>query len=72
MSERIRSGFRFLAGLLLGIALAGAGTVTGALAREAAPLAADPALEARVLQIAEELRCLVCQNETLAASQADL
>ena len=33
---------------------------------------ADPALEARVLAIAEELRCLVCQNETIAASHADL
>lgn len=41
-------------------------------ANEAAPLAADPALEARVMQVAEELRCLVCQNETIAASQADL
>jgi cytochrome c-type biogenesis protein CcmH len=39
---------------------------------EAAPLAADPALEARVLRVAEELRCLVCQNETIAASQAEL
>jgi cytochrome c-type biogenesis protein CcmH len=33
---------------------------------------ADPALEARMLVIAEELRCLVCQNETIAASNADL
>ncbi|MCY7370475.1 MAG: cytochrome c-type biogenesis protein CcmH [Polaromonas sp.] len=33
---------------------------------------ADPALEARVLAVAEELRCLVCQNETIAASHADL
>lgn len=41
-------------------------------AREAAPLADDPALEARVLVIASELRCLVCQNETIAASQAGL
>ena len=41
-------------------------------AREALPLDADPLLEARVMQVAEELRCLVCQNETLAASQADL
>lgn len=32
----------------------------------------DPALEARMLVIAEELRCLVCQNETIAASHADL
>jgi cytochrome c-type biogenesis protein CcmH len=38
----------------------------------AAPLAEDPALEARVYAVAEELRCLVCQNETIAASQADL
>ena len=35
-------------------------------------LAAVPALEARVLSIANELRCLVCQNETIAASHADL
>lgn len=41
-------------------------------AREAPPLAQDPALEARVMQVAEELRCLVCQNETIAASRADL
>lgn len=41
-------------------------------AQQAAPAAADPALEARVLRVAEELRCLVCQNETIAASQAAL
>lgn len=41
-------------------------------ANEAAPLAADPALEARVMRVAEELRCLVCQNETIAASPAAL
>ena len=40
--------------------------------RMAAPAAADPALEARVMVIAEELRCLVCQNETIAASHAEL
>ena len=33
---------------------------------------ADPVLEARMMVIAEELRCLVCQNETIAASSADL
>lgn len=38
----------------------------------ATPLVADPALEVRVMEIAQELRCLVCQNETIAASQADL
>jgi cytochrome c-type biogenesis protein CcmH len=40
--------------------------------KAAQPMAADPVLEARVLAIAAELRCLVCQNETLAASHADL
>jgi cytochrome c-type biogenesis protein CcmH len=44
----------------------------GALAREAAPLAEDPQVEARLGTIAEELRCLVCQNESLIASRADL
>lgn len=43
-----------------------------AVAKEAVPSAANPELEARVLSIAEELRCLVCQNETIAASHADL
>ena len=43
-----------------------------AAAQEARPLAEDPALEARVMHIAEGLRCLVCQNETIAASHADL
>ena len=41
-------------------------------ATEAPNSAADPVLEARVMAVAEELRCLVCQNETIAASHADL
>lgn len=41
-------------------------------AREAAPLAADEAVEKRMVAISEELRCLVCQNESLAGSHADL
>lgn len=41
-------------------------------AAEAPPLADDPALEARMLAIASELRCLVCQNQTIADSHADL
>jgi cytochrome c-type biogenesis protein CcmH len=43
-----------------------------ALAKEAQSSAADPVLEARVMKLSKELRCLVCQNETLADSQADL
>jgi len=56
---------RWLLALLL--VLAGA-----AFAKEAAPLATDPALEARMMTIAGELRCLVCQNQTIADSHADL
>ena len=54
------------------VALCLAGALCHAGATEAANLAADPALEARVMKVAEELRCLVCQNETIAASHADL
>jgi len=41
-------------------------------ASEAQPLAEDPVVEQRLINIAEELRCLVCQNESLAASRAEL
>jgi cytochrome c-type biogenesis protein CcmH len=34
--------------------------------------AQDPALERRVTNLAHELRCLVCQNQTLAESNAPL
>jgi cytochrome c-type biogenesis protein CcmH len=44
----------------------------GAQARDALPLAQDPVLEQRMVALTSELRCLVCQNESLAASQADL
>lgn len=40
--------------------------------REAPLTAADPALETKVLKIAAELRCLVCQNQTIADSNAGL
>lgn len=41
-------------------------------AKDAQPMAEDPKLEERVMAISRELRCLVCQNETLADSRADL
>lgn len=43
-----------------------------AYAKEAAPAAQDPALEQRVMRLTSELRCLVCQNQSLADSHADL
>jgi cytochrome c-type biogenesis protein CcmH len=57
----------FLAALLLVLAAA-----NSALAREAQPLQEDARTESRLAAIAEELRCLVCQNESLASSRADL
>ncbi len=41
-------------------------------AGEAKDLAADPVLEKRMIGLAEKLRCLVCQNESLASSHAEL
>ncbi len=41
-------------------------------AKEAAPLAADEAVEKRMVAISDELRCLVCQNESLSGSHAEL
>ena len=41
-------------------------------AKEAPPAADDPVIEARMLRIASELRCLVCQNQTIADSNAGL
>ena len=45
---------------------------TASYAAEAVPLAEDPVVEQRLTVISEELRCLVCQNESLAGSRADL
>jgi cytochrome c-type biogenesis protein CcmH len=42
------------------------------MAEEAAPLAADPVAEKRLLELSNELRCLVCQNQTIADSNAEL
>ena len=38
----------------------------------ASPAVADPALEHRLMVLSAELRCLVCQNQSLADSHADL
>lgn len=55
--------------LLLLITSWHAGAVAAA---EAKPVSEDPALEQQVMQISNELRCLVCQNQTIADSNADL
>ncbi len=61
---RLFSGVFLFVGLVL-IALPG-------FTKEAAPLARDPELERRVDAVSSELRCLVCQNQTIADSHAEL
>jgi cytochrome c-type biogenesis protein CcmF len=68
-----RRGRGSLVGAVLVVWLgSGAGLPPDAAAREARPLAEDPVLEERLVRLAEELRCVVCQNESLASSRADL
>lgn len=57
---------KFVSPLLLAAMLA------PAFAKEAAPAAADPVAEARLMELSSELRCLVCQNQTIADSNAEL
>ncbi len=60
----LRGFLTLWASLCLSLGLAHAGN--------AVPLADDPALELRVQAIAEQLRCLVCQNQSIADSHAAL
>jgi cytochrome c-type biogenesis protein CcmH len=57
-----------VASVLLALACA----VGGAGAAEAPTVGEDPALEQHVNRIGEELRCLVCQNQTISDSHAGL
>lgn len=59
-------GHRVLLALVLAL-IANLGT-----AKEAVQVGEEPWVEARMLHLSEELRCLVCQNETLASSRAEL
>jgi len=54
--------------VLLAVLLAALGR---AVAEDAEPLG-DPAVEQRLKSLSNELRCLVCQNQSLADSNADL
>jgi cytochrome c-type biogenesis protein CcmH len=56
--------------VLVGVVLLVAACATPA--KEAAPASDDPAIETRMLRITSELRCLVCQNQTIADSHAEL
>lgn len=60
---------RAIATLSMVLAIAGS---SAAIAADAEAGSADPALEVRVQRVASELRCLVCQNQTIADSNAPL
>lgn len=57
--------------LLLAVLLT-AGLVPAAHAVQPDEVLADPALEARAREISKDLRCLVCQNQSIDDSNADL
>ena len=60
---------------LMGAALAACALMAGtafAAPREAAPTAFDPIAHQRVVEVSEQLRCLVCQNQSIADSNAEL
>ena len=70
MSSRlVPATTRWLCALCLALPLAVNLTAS---AKEAVPASDDPVLEAKVMRISAELRCLVCQNQTIADSHADL
>ena len=68
--EKQISSFSFVFVLLLCVLCVS--VVNPVFARQAAPLAQDEAVEKRLVDISSELRCLVCQNESLAGSHAEL
>lgn len=60
---------RFLAGLALALALLASGS---AFAVKPDEMLSDPALEARARSLSTGLRCMVCQNQSIDESDADL
>lgn len=69
----VLSPLRIFAALLLVLShQAPAQSVISSSAAIAPPVASNPDLEKKVLELSHELRCLVCQNQTIADSNADL
>ena len=60
----------FLMAMLLAICLPALADEVAS--KAALPNADDPVIEQRLVKLAEDLRCLVCQNESLAGSHAAL
>ncbi len=79
LAARLRAALALVAGsavfVFSGAALPvanAAGDAASAAAPVAAPAVADPVLEERVLELSHKLRCLVCQNQSIAESNAPL
>ena len=62
----------FLLTMLLAFPLPALANAPANASQKASPLFEDPVIEARLSNLAKELRCVVCQNETLAESPAEL
>src|SRR5262249_39597466 len=58
--------------LALAVALQAMFAAHASLAADAVPTAQDPVAAARAVKLAEKLRCLVCQNQSIAESNAEL
>jgi len=72
-SRRLRKSGRPIRRLVAGVGLALALTATlPALAVQPDEVLADPALEARARALSAELRCMVCQNQSIDDSDAPL
>jgi cytochrome c-type biogenesis protein CcmH len=63
----MRRGTSYLLALWLAV-----GIIASASAQQAVPTLNDPVVAKREVDLAKQLRCLVCQNETIADSRADL
>src|SRR4030066_536277 len=82
MADQVRTGTQgvgrmsrikhFLLALLLACPLPVPAVETVDTLKQAQPNADDPVIEQRMVNLAEDLRCLVCQNESLAGSHAEL
>ena len=61
-----------LRAIFAGLALTIAAAIAPALAVQPGEMLADPALEARARTLSAELRCMVCQNQSIDDSDAEL
>jgi cytochrome c-type biogenesis protein CcmH len=61
-----------VAALFILLSITGLVPVSGAWAADPAERLADPVLEARAEALSRQLRCLVCQNQSIEDSDADL